>query len=45
MTAVFAYDCRRVSDALARPTLFAAIEREQATGSLFAGTQGREAAE
>lgn len=36
--------CRRVSDALARPTLFAAIEREQAVcGSLFAGIEGQAA--
>lgn len=34
--------CRRISDALARPTLFTAVEREQATGSLFAGIEAAE---
>ena len=36
--------CRRISDALARPTLFAAIEREQpVSGSLFVGIEGQNA--
>jgi site-specific DNA-methyltransferase (adenine-specific) len=35
--------CKRILDALARPSLFAAIDREQSTGSLFAGLE--EAAE
>ncbi len=35
--------CRRISDALKRPTLFAEIEREASTGSLFAGIEGQAA--